>query len=128
MSTLHFSTLTGYSQYSVQFIDKTTLGSSAILGIRYDFPTRDPDALTTFIRQGAHLTTNEYASTLFFEENVLTVSGISLAGSIGSSFLCLWRLFLTENMQARDNILHRLPRVSGASKSRATTLPCRKVD
>ena len=44
----------------------------------------DLDTLKISIRQGAHLTTNEY---VFFDENILTDSEISLTDIIGSSFL-----------------------------------------
>ena len=77
---------TNYSQRSAVTLDQTTLASSVILGIRYDFSTRAWDALTTSIREGTHLTTNEYVSISFFDED-LTVSEISWTGIIGSSFL-----------------------------------------
>ena len=37
MFTLHFSTVTGYLRYSIQAMDKMTLGNSVVLGIRHDF-------------------------------------------------------------------------------------------
>ena len=71
-------------------MDKTTLGSSAVLGIRWDFFNAWPGYAYNFIRQGTHLTTDEYVSTLFFEKTVLTtVGGISLTDIIGSSFLAV---------------------------------------
>ena len=94
MSTLYLSALTSYSQYSVQFMDKTTLGSAAVLGIRYDFFfVARSDVLTASTREGTHLTTNEYVSTLSFEGKVLTVSEIALTDLIGSSFLAVSSCF-----------------------------------
>ena len=46
--------------------------------------------LTTSIREGAHLTTDEY---VFFDENILTASDIFLTDLIGSSFLAVGRDF-----------------------------------
>ena len=51
------------------------------------FSTHDRDPLTTCIREGAHLTTDEYVSTLFFEVKGIRVREISLTDLIGSSFL-----------------------------------------
>ena len=47
------------------------------------------DALTgtAFIREGTHLTIDEYVSKIFSEERILTVNEISLKDIIGSSFL-----------------------------------------
>ena len=46
-------------------------------------------ALTTFIREGTHLTTDEYVSALSFDKNILTASEISLIDIIGLSFLAV---------------------------------------
>ena len=47
------------------------------------FSTRARDAVTTSIREGTHLATNEYVSILSFDENILTVSEIPLTDIIG---------------------------------------------
>jgi len=54
------------------------------------------DVLTTSIREGTHLTPNEYVSPLFFDENVLTASEISWTDIIGPSFLAVGGRFLRE--------------------------------
>ena len=50
---------------------------------------RARDVLRTSIREGTHLTANEYVAILFFDGNVLTVSEIFWTDIIGSSFLSL---------------------------------------
>ena len=89
-SALHFSALTGYSQCSVQFMNKTTLGSSAVLGIRYDFFNARSGHACNFY-QGRKPSGDQRVcfSPLFFEENVLTAGETSLTDLINSSLLAV---------------------------------------
>ena len=89
---------------------------------------RARDVLRTSIREGTHLTANEYVAILFFDGNVLTVSEIFWTDIIGSSFLSVGGGLSSEDMQVRDSILPGLLCVSSTSESRDTALSRRKVD